>query len=276
VVTDKAAESNAVIRDKENERNILVTDSASESNAVVTDKAAESKAVDTNRATKSNGVVDVKGQNDEILADDQETPPEQSASHRERSYSKRERSYLESCITSFFSEYALLSDLYEPLAAKTIHLFSQNDAQMAAIEAALVKQLVPLLNNVDPLVIAVDAADQTFNAQSQLSGWTGLASVITQEGIYHVTSNGGNEYELDGDVAFLSWQAFIAFAAGLQQRLMMPDIWLGTPTEVLIKGSYFNFSTNIIGWIEFSQGQQAQFLERFNQLSMAIISTESL
>jgi hypothetical protein len=262
VVTDTAAESNAVSIGKENESNIVATGSASESNAVV-----------IGTAIKNDGSVAANEQNrltinDELLSDPHEAAPEPLVS-------QRDHSYLETCLMSFFSEYAQLSELYEPPLAKTIYIFNRNDAHTATVDSSLVDQLVHVLGHVEPVVVAVDALDQQLNVHAQLSGWTGLASVITQEGIYHVTSNDGNEYEWDRDAAFLSWRAFRVLSAGLQQRLMMPDIWLGSTTEVLIKGSYLNFEKNIIGWIDFHNIHQTKLLERFKQLSTAI-STESL
>lgn len=251
VVTDKVAESNTVF-----------IDTASESNTVLIDATIETRVVG---AVKEQNDLTV---NDELLSDHHEAAPVPLVV-------QRDYSDLETCLIRFFSEYAQLSDLYEPPLAKTIYIFNRNDAQATTVEGALVDKLIQLLDYVEPIVVAVEDSDQQLNAHAQLSGWTGLASVMTHEGIYHVTSNDGNEYELDGRSAFLSWQVFSALSAGPQSRLTMPDIWLGTTTEVLIKGSYFDFSKNIIGWIDFHNIYQTTLVERFNQLSMAI-STESL
>jgi hypothetical protein len=233
----------------------------------------QSYGVVTDAATKNDGIVAANEQNrltvnDELLSDPYEAEPQPLVS-------QRDHSYLETCLMSFFSEYAQLSELYEPPLSKTIYIFNRNDAHTATVDSSLVDQLIHLLGHVEPVVVAVDALDQQLNAHAQLSGWTGMASVITQEGIYHVTSNDGNEYEWDRDASFLSWRAFRALSAGIQQRLMMPDIWLGSTTEVLIKGSYLNFEKNIIGWIDFHNIHQTKLHERFKQLSTAI-STESL
>ena len=45
--------------------------------------------------------------------------------------------------------------------------------------------------------------------------------------------------------------------------------------KLLFQDIYFDFSKNIIGWIDFHNIYQTTLVERFNQLSMAI-STESL
>ena len=121
-----------------------------------------------------------------------------------------------------------------------------------------------LLGNYDPIVITCDAQNQQFNQQGKLCGWTGLASVITESGIYHALSN-DSEFTLPNEGSFLSWNAFFDLCEGIQHREEVPDIWLGTQRSVLIKGTYFDFSQNIAGWIHFYSEQQAELSRLFEQ-----------
>lgn len=169
-------------------------------------------------------------------------------------------------IAQFFKAYSVLSSLNETEASKTIFVFNRNDLLVSDFESSLAEKISPLLDNSDPVVIAIDKENQLFNEQGNLCGWSGLASVVNENGIYHVRSKDGNCFELDGVENHLSWGVFFSISSEIQQRDNVPDIWLGTSTHVLIKGSYFDFSNRISEWIVFHIEHRSELIRLFDQL----------
>jgi hypothetical protein len=106
-----------------------------------------------------------------------------------------------------------------------------------------------------------------------LTSWNGLATIITNTGLYHVKSSGAGAYDLDGKTAYLSWtKLFGDCKAGLVIRSDVPDIWIGTSDTYLIKSSYVDYSASISTWIYFDEFVKPELLERFSAFKQLALS----
>ena len=181
-----------------------------------------------------------------------------------------------SAIKKFFTEYALISSFHDHTSHKSIHVYNSEDAHLLDVDTELADFLQDqVLGSLDPVVITVASEEQFIDEDGRLSGWCGLASVLTQDGIYHVVSAGDDEYELADDDSFLSWESFFALSGNIQYRSDTPDIWLGTPSSVLLKGSYFDFSQNIAGWIRYFDEHKTELRKSFNAFSQSMQAGEA-
>ena len=102
-------------------------------------------------------------------------------------------------------------------------------------------------------------AELSFNGK--LIGWKGPASVISTEGIFHMTSTNGKEFVLDGSNSFLSWEKFFGdYKGDLIIREAGPDLWFGTLNNILIRGGYVDYSVNVLQWDYFEEFIQNDLL----------------
>jgi len=104
-----------------------------------------------------------------------------------------------------------------------------------------------------------------FTSDGKLSSWSGCASLISVEGIFHMTRAEQRSYTLDGKNSFLSWNKFFnSFSAGLQIREDGPDLWFGNQDKILVIGLYCDYSTNIAQWEYFEDFVMNDLIISFN------------
>jgi len=107
-----------------------------------------------------------------------------------------------------------------------------------------------------------------FTSDGKLSSWSGFASLISAEGIFHLIRSLDGAYGLEGKNAFLSWQKlFNNYEAGLQIRSEGPDVWFGTKDKILIRYSYCDYSNNIAQWDYFEDFIKKDLLKNYEELS---------
>ncbi len=118
-------------------------------------------------------------------------------------------------------------------------------------------------------VVCVEPGCALVNQTGQLAGWNGGASVLSAEGIFHMSSQGSGSFMLDGNNAFLSWSRFFdELKADLLVREEGPDLWLGTAMNHLIRGCYADYSSQVLQWDYFENYVQADLrkqLELFRE-----------
>ncbi len=98
-------------------------------------------------------------------------------------------------------------------------------------------------------VVCVEPGCALVNDAGLISGWKGVASVLSAEGIFHMTAQAPGSFMLDGNNAFLSWIRFFQeLKADLMVREEGPDLWLGTAMNHLIRGCYVDYSPQVLQW----------------------------
>jgi hypothetical protein len=173
----------------------------------------------------------------------------------------------------FFAMYAFVTQYCDEEADRPIHLYMDDEDDGGEVSRSLAEQLAPLFPNDLLLAICEEDPQSLHGANGELSGWNGLATVVTNSGLYHVKSNSSGAYELDGKTAYLSWaKLFGDCKANLMIRSEVPDIWLGTADAYLVKASYVDFSSSVSTWIYFDEFVKPELLERFNDFKQLVLS----
>jgi hypothetical protein len=174
---------------------------------------------------------------------------------------------------SFFAMYAFVTQYCDEDAERPIHLYMDDEDDGGEVSKALVAQLSPLFPNDRILAICEEDPNSGHGVGGELTSWSGLATVITNTGLYHVKSSGAGAYDLDGKTAYLSWtKLFGDCKAGLVIRSDVPDIWVGTSDTFLIKASYVDYSASISTWIYFDEFVKPELLERFSAFKQLALS----
>jgi len=174
---------------------------------------------------------------------------------------------------SFFAMYAFVTQYCDEDAERPIHLYMDDEDDGGEVSKALVTQLAPLFPNDRILAICEEDSNSGHGVGGELTSWNGLATVITNTGLYHVKSAGNGAYDLDGKTAYLSWaKLFGDCKAGLVIRSDVPDIWIGTSDTYLIKASYVDYSASISTWIYFDEFVKPELLERFSAFKQLALS----
>ena len=152
----------------------------------------------------------------------------------------------------FFAMYAFVTQYCDEEADRPIHLYMDDEDDGGEVSRSLAEQLAPLFPNDRLLAVCEEDPQSLHGANGELSGWNGLATVVTNSGLYHIKSNSSGAYELDGKTAYLSWaKLFGDCKANLMIRSEVPDIWIGTADAYLVKASYVDFSSSVSIWIYF-------------------------
>ena len=174
---------------------------------------------------------------------------------------------------SFFAMYAFVTQYCDEDAERPIHLYMDDEDDGGEVSKALVAQLAPLFPNDRILAICEEDSNSGHGVGGELTSWNGLATVVTNTGLYHVKSAGNGAYDLDGKTAYLSWaKLFGDCKAGLVIRSDVPDIWIGTSDTYLIKASYVDYSASISTWIYFDEFVKPELLERFSAFKQLALS----
>ena len=114
--------------------------------------------------------------------------------------------------------------------------------------------------------LTIDNNQSTFTNDGKLTSWSGYGSMISAEGIFHMTRTPEGQYGLEGKNAFLSWyKIFNDYDAELQIRSEGPDIWFGTKDKILIRYSYCDYSNNIAQWDYFEDFVSKDLLLYFDE-----------
>ena len=183
-----------------------------------------------------------------------------------------EEDELANAARSFFAMYAFVTQYCDETAERPIHLYMEED-DGGEVSMALADQLMPLFPNDRILAICEEDSNSGHGVGGELTSWNGLATVVTNTGLYHVKSDGNGAYDLDGKTAYLSWaKLFGDCKAGLVIRSDVPDIWIGTSDTYLIKASYVDYSASISTWIYFDEFVKPELLERFSAFKQLALS----
>jgi hypothetical protein len=115
-------------------------------------------------------------------------------------------------------------------------------------------------------VVCVEPTQVELSYDGKLSGWEGFASVLSAEGVFHMFSGSGNDYQLDGKNNFLSWDKFFSdLHADLQIRETALDLWIGTPEKMFLRNTYVSFSKNVTQWDYFEEFMKSELIRKFEE-----------
>ena len=121
-------------------------------------------------------------------------------------------------------------------------------------------------------VVCINPNDGDYSFDGKLTGWRGNASVLSVDGIYHMTNTETGEYKLDGFNCFLSWRRlFQDIKADLFIRELGPDIWLGTFDKFFLLGGYCDYSPSVLQWDYFDEFVKRELLSTFDVFKETIL-----
>jgi Zn-finger nucleic acid-binding protein len=113
-------------------------------------------------------------------------------------------------------------------------------------------------------VICLNPENAQMSFDGKLVGWTGLATGLSPEGIYHLVKDPNGNYALDGSSCFLSWSKFFKdYKGNLFMREQGPDIWFGTQSNYMIQACYADYSSGVLQWGYFEEFIQNDLVESF-------------
>lgn len=113
-------------------------------------------------------------------------------------------------------------------------------------------------------VICLDPKNAQMSFDGKLVGWTGSATGLSPEGIFHLTKDPNGDYALDGSTCFLSWSKFFNdYKGNLFMREQGPDIWFGTQSNYMIQACYADYSAGVLQWDYFEEFIQNDLVESF-------------
>jgi hypothetical protein len=112
--------------------------------------------------------------------------------------------------------------------------------------------------------ICLDPKNAQMSFDGKLVGWTGPATGLSPEGIFHLTKDTNGAYALDGSTCFLSWTKFFKdYKGNLFMREQGPDIWFGTQSNYMIQACYADYSAGVLQWDYFEEFIQNDLVESF-------------
>lgn len=170
-------------------------------------------------------------------------------------------------VYQFFSTYSFVSQFCHEEIDRSVHCYNPIN-RTGDIADSLVEELEAILGGTTPIAVCEDDKSSVHDHNGSLISWTGLASVVTREGIHHVNCSDG-AVSLDGRNNFLSWDRFFReIKAGLIVRNEVPDIWIGTRDHILLKGSYVDYSCDVAAWIYYTNFVRQDLATKFAHLRM--------
>lgn len=173
---------------------------------------------------------------------------------------------LEIAVRQFFAMFAFVSQHCDEANDRPIHVYIDEE-DGGDVDVTLASNIQALFPRSKLIAICEEDLDSTHDQQGRIRNWTGLASAITRDGIFHVNSDGNGQYDISSKQAFLSWGKFFEeLKADLIVRWNVPDVWLGTPEHNYIKGAYIDFSSRIDSFIYFEEVFHNDLRERFEAL----------
>ena len=121
--------------------------------------------------------------------------------------------------------------------------------------------------------VCIDPAHGQWDEAGRLTGWSGPASVLSIEGIYHLTCAPGGQIRQDGSHCFLSWRRlFSELGADLYIRDLATDLWLGVPDKFFFIGAYCDYSPAVMQWDYFEEFVKNELLASFEAFKEAVMS----
>lgn len=209
------------------------------------------------------GEVDTEAEDSAVLSEEDQDDEDEEEEDDELALAAR----------SFFAMYAFVTQYCDEDADRPIHLYMDDEDDGGEVSKALATQLSTLFPNDRIIAICEEDPQSGHGPSGELASWNGLATIITNTGLYHVKSNGSGSYDLDGKTAYLSWtKLFGDCKASLMIRSDVPDIWIGTSDTYLIKSSYVDYSASISTWIYFDEFVKPELLERFSAFKQLALS----
>ena len=172
-----------------------------------------------------------------------EPPPESLIDPRQLLIKQRfaERASL---LTGFLKQLATVTQLCIEGAPKSVFIDSEVSPELKSILSATVESWAN-----EPIAICLEPHQTECTKDGELLGWSGPASVLSAHGIFHIEQNQNGSYQFEGNNYFLSWEKFFfEFNAGLILREVGPDLWMGTNDKYLIRGTYADYSINVLQW----------------------------
>lgn len=170
-------------------------------------------------------------------------------------------------VYQFFSTYSFVSQFCHEEIDRSVHCYNPSN-RTGDLADSLVEDLEAILGGTTPIAVCEDDKSSVHDDKGSLISWTGLASVVTREGIHHVNSSDG-AVSLDGRNNFLSWDRFFReIKGGLMVRNEVPDIWIGTRDHILLKGSYVDYSSDVAAWIYYMNFVRQDLATKFAHLRM--------
>ena len=179
---------------------------------------------------------------------------------------EEEEDELEFAVRQFFIMFAFVSQFCDKSNDRPVHVYIEEE-NGGDVDLDLAKMIQHLFPRSKLIAICEEDLESIHDSESRIISWTGLASVITRDGIFNVHSDGQGNFELASKLAFLSWSKFFEdVKSSLIVRYSVPDIWLGTQDNYYIKGSYIDYSNNIESFIYFEEFFHSDLNERFEIL----------
>jgi hypothetical protein len=173
---------------------------------------------------------------------------------------------IELAVRQFFAMFAFASQFCDESNDRPIHVFVEEE-NGGDVDIELAKNIQALFPKSKLIAICEEDLESAHDSQGRILNWTGDASVVTRDGIFHVNSDGEGNYDISSKQAFLSWSKFFEdLKADLIVRWNVPDIWLGTFDYNFIKGAYIDFSMHIDSFIYFEEFFHNDLRERFESL----------
>jgi len=119
--------------------------------------------------------------------------------------------------------------------------------------------------------VCLEPQHAMIGPNGQLTGWHGSACALSAEGIFHIMHDANGTYCLEGNNSFLSWKKFFKdYRADLMIRDAGPDIWLGTESNILIRGCYADYTSVIPQWDYLTDFVKNDLTTAYNGLREAI------
>lgn len=185
-------------------------------------------------------------------------------------YEEVEDDEIEFAVRQFFVMFAFVSQFCDRENDRPVHVFVEQE-NGGDVDVNLARSIQALFPKSKLIAICEEDLESVHDAQSRIISWRGIASVVTRDGIFNVNSDGLGNYDIASKQAFLSWSKFFEDLKGqLIVRYSVPDIWLGTQDNYLIKGCYIDYSNNIESFIYFEEFFHNDLNERFAELQEII------
>ena len=170
---------------------------------------------------------------------------------------------LEFAVKQFFTMFAFTSQFCDQSNDRPIHIYVEEE-NGGDVDLDLARSVQSLFPQSKIIAICEDDPASTHDAEGRIINWTGLASIITRDGIFNATSDGQCNFNIVSKQGFLSWSKFFNdLKSKLIVRHDVPDIWLGNQDYCFIKGAYIDYSEQIDSFIYYEDFFHKDLNERF-------------
>ncbi len=169
----------------------------------------------------------------------------------------------------FLLRFAMATQYCSETAPKTVVMASEIDATLHAdLWAAAKSSGAPLV------AVGLDAQHALWSESGQLADFHEAVTLMSAHGLFHIAKSGGGAMKLDGKNCFLSWEKFFfEFKADLVFRDAGPDLWLGTADKYLVRGSYCDYSVNVLQWDYLNSFVKNELIDSFEKFKFSVQHT---